>query len=80
MLLYHPESDSLFWDENFDFEDNADAALCLDVTEVFWAVVVAREQGIEVPDVDRHLQYLRDIGAADELPVDDPANPYWNGL
>lgn len=79
MLIYHGESDSFFWDEHFDFDSGADAALCIDATEIFWCVVVAAERGVEVPDLNRHLQYLRDIGA-DEMPTDDPANPYWNGL
>lgn len=79
MLIYHAESDSLFFDPYFDFDAGADAALCFDATEVFWAVVVARDRGIDFPDVERHLQYLRDIGA-DELPTDDPTNPYWSGL
>lgn len=79
MLIYHAESDSFFWDEHFDPDAGADAALCIDATEIFWCVVVARDRGVEVPDVERHLQYLRDIGAAD-LPTDDPSNPYWNGL
>lgn len=78
MLIYHAESDSLFFDPSFEFE-GPDAGLCLDVTETFWAVVVAKERGVEVPEVERHLQYLRDIGA-DDLPTDDPANPYWNDL
>lgn len=78
MLIYHPESDSFFWDEHFEFE-GPDAGLCWDATETFWAVVVARDRGVDVPDVERHLQYLRDIGA-DDLPTDDPDNPYWSGL
>lgn len=80
MLIYHGESDSFFWDEHFDFDGGADAALCIDATEIFWAVVAARDLGIDIPDVERHLQYLRDIGAAEDLPTDDPSNPYWNGL
>lgn len=81
MLIYHSESDSMFWDENFDFDAGVDAAHCFDATEIFWAVVAAKERfGIEIPDYERHLQYLRDIGAADDLPTDDPSNPYWSGL
>lgn len=80
MLIYHGESDSFFWDEHFDFDAGADAALCIDATEIFWCLIVARDRGIEIPDVERHLQYLRDIGAAEDLPTDDPSNPYWNGL
>ena len=77
MLVYHPESDSFFWDPNFEFEGfDGDY---LDVTELLWAVVVAHERGHDIPDYERHLQYLRDIGA-DDLPTDDPANPYWNEL
>lgn len=75
MLIYHGESDSFFWDEHFNFDDG-----CIDATEIFWCVVVARDRGIDIPDVERHLQYLRDIGAADDLPTDDPSNPYWNDL
>lgn len=80
MLIYHGDSESFFWDEHFDFDTGAFAALFTDATEIFWAVVVARDLGIEIPDVDRHLQYLRDIGAADDLPTDDPSNPHWNDL
>lgn len=80
MLIYHGESDSFFWDEHFDFDGGADSALCIDATELFWAVIVARDLGIDIPDVERHLQYLRDSGAADDLPTEDPSNPYWNGL
>jgi hypothetical protein len=80
MLIYHGESDSFFWDENFDFDAGADAALCIDATEILWAVVVARDRGIVIPDVERHLQYLRDIGCDDDLPIHDDDNPYWSGL
>lgn len=79
MLIYHPESDSFFWDENFDYE-GPDAGLCMEVTETFWAVIVARDRGVDIPDVERHLQYLRDIGAAEDLPIHDHTNPYWNDL
>lgn len=78
MLVYHAESDSFFWDPNFEFE-GPDGALCIDATEIFWCVAVARDRGVEVPEVERHLQYLRDIDP-DHLPIDDPLNPYWNGL
>lgn len=78
MLIYHPESDACFWDPHFEFE-GPDGALCIDATEIFWAVVVAHERGIDIPDYERHLQYLRDIGA-DDLPTDEPDNPHWSGL
>lgn len=76
MLIYHPESDAFFWDENWDGRDG----LCEDVTEILWCVVVARDRGIDIPDVERHLQYLRDVGADQDLPTGNPENPYWNNL
>jgi hypothetical protein len=45
MLVYHPESDSLFWDANFKFE-GADGALCDDVSETKWALDRAKAEGI----------------------------------
>ena len=82
MLIYHGESDSFFWDEHFDFDAGPDAALCIDATEILCAVIVARDQGVQIPDVGCHLQYLRDLCeiTADDLPIEDHSNPYWNGL
>ena len=54
MLVYHPESDSFFWDPHFEFE-GPDGALCIDATEILWAVVVAQDRGIDIPDYERHL-------------------------
>ena len=82
MLIYHPESDAFFWDPHFEFE-GSDGGLCWDATETFWAVVVAHERdGVDIPDYERHLQYLRDMGGSElyHLPIDDDSNPYWNGL
>lgn len=79
MLIYNSRDGTFLWDEQFDLDD-PENALCVDATEIFWCVVVARDQGVEVPEVERHLQYLRDAGAADDLPTDDTTNPYWNDL
>lgn len=80
MLIYHPESDSLFWDEKFDLE-SADGGLCSDVGEELWAVERAQDLGLPVPDIERHIAYLRDLAEnAEPMPVDDPENEYWEGL
>jgi len=79
MLVYDSESNLCFWDENFDFTEGGEESPYFDATEILWAVVVARDSGVSIPDVERHLQYLRDIGA-DDLPVEDLQNPYWSGL
>lgn len=50
MLIYHDESDSLFWDPEFDFSAGADAALCMDVTDQHWAIDRARKEGIDMSD------------------------------
>jgi hypothetical protein len=61
MLIYHAESDSLFWDEDFDL---ALEPLASDVSDELWAVERAQDLGLPVPDLERHLQSLRD--AAEE--------------
>lgn len=45
MLIYHSESDSLFWDANFKFE-GADGALCNDVTGIPEWEIRAKKEGI----------------------------------
>ncbi len=77
MLIYHPESDSLFWDEDFDF-DIGDPG-CVEVGEELTFVERARDLGLPMPDIDRHLAYLRDL--TDEgRPDDNPDHSHWGGL
>lgn len=81
MLVYHPESDALFWDPDFKFE-GADGALCHDVSEELWAVERAEAEGIEFPEIERHLAYLRDLAENEPPPGELPPadDPYWEGL
>ncbi len=74
MLIYHPESDSLFWEEGYDLDMNP---TCLDVGEELTFVERAQDLGLPVPDIERHLQYLRDLAWNQEPDVDDPI---WGGL
>jgi hypothetical protein len=50
MLIHHPESDALFWDEAFTF-DGADGGLCNDVTGVQWAIERATKEGIKMTSI-----------------------------
>lgn len=84
MLIYHPESDALFWDEDFTFE-GADGALCSDVSEEIWAVERAVDENLGMPDAERHLAYLRDlVEITREVDMTwalaHPDDEFWQGL
>ena len=59
MLIYHSESDSLFWEDDFDFEAGADAGLCADVSDQPWAIERARAENI-VPDAYKPIFGIAD--------------------